>query len=277
MLTAVPLGLGLNPGEGMDVYKCIVPLRHGATLNCHRAASPLVRLVERKERWKALDPFQVGENCDKSTRRANNAPGGRCGQTNARTWSSDGALKKPARMQISQSTPGVAAADLACFLSGLRENTLGGGQGPPTSLPFSLTSREDTWLYSDGRDFTYPDKQTCIACRAVQKVTAEMRYECIKCSFLIDECWNTEFYSDVRTYLNATFGVRWIGPVPWTPRPPDLWSLDSFLWGHLKDLIYVIPLVSDEDLVARISEVAACVPEIHSIFEHVLQSFHRCY
>ncbi|GFW96252.1 uncharacterized protein TNCV_572231 [Trichonephila clavipes] len=30
----------------MDVCKCIVLLRHGGTLNRHRAASPLVRLVE---------------------------------------------------------------------------------------------------------------------------------------------------------------------------------------------------------------------------------------
>ncbi|GFX51654.1 hypothetical protein TNCV_5013571 [Trichonephila clavipes] len=36
-------GLGLNPGEGMDVCKCIVPLRHGGTLNSRRAASPLIR------------------------------------------------------------------------------------------------------------------------------------------------------------------------------------------------------------------------------------------
>ncbi|GFW46938.1 hypothetical protein TNCV_2982941 [Trichonephila clavipes] len=50
MLTAVPLGLGSNPGENMDVCKCIVPSRYGGTLNNLRAPSPLVRLVEREER-----------------------------------------------------------------------------------------------------------------------------------------------------------------------------------------------------------------------------------
>ncbi|GFU70282.1 uncharacterized protein TNCV_904241 [Trichonephila clavipes] len=49
-LTVVPLGLGSNPGEDMDVFKCIVPLRHGCTLNSRRAASPSVRLVEGEER-----------------------------------------------------------------------------------------------------------------------------------------------------------------------------------------------------------------------------------
>ncbi|GFW47468.1 hypothetical protein TNCV_4537581 [Trichonephila clavipes] len=42
-LTTVPLGLGSNPGEDMDVCKCIVPSQHGSTLNSRRAASPLVR------------------------------------------------------------------------------------------------------------------------------------------------------------------------------------------------------------------------------------------
>ncbi|GFS50367.1 uncharacterized protein TNCV_1638591 [Trichonephila clavipes] len=42
-----------NPGEVMDVCKCIVPSRHWVTLNSRRAASPLVRLVEGEERWEA--------------------------------------------------------------------------------------------------------------------------------------------------------------------------------------------------------------------------------
>ncbi|GFW23965.1 hypothetical protein TNCV_4950111 [Trichonephila clavipes] len=49
MLTAVPLRLGSNPGEDMDVCKCIVPSRHGVTLNNRRVASTLVRLVEGEE------------------------------------------------------------------------------------------------------------------------------------------------------------------------------------------------------------------------------------
>ncbi|GFW43894.1 hypothetical protein TNCV_4786051 [Trichonephila clavipes] len=37
---------GSNPVEGMDVCKCIVPSRHGSIINSHRAANPLVKLVE---------------------------------------------------------------------------------------------------------------------------------------------------------------------------------------------------------------------------------------
>ncbi|GFV27891.1 hypothetical protein TNCV_1841631 [Trichonephila clavipes] len=49
MLTAVPQGLRSSPGEDMDICKCIVPLRHGGSLNSRRAASPLVWLVEGEE------------------------------------------------------------------------------------------------------------------------------------------------------------------------------------------------------------------------------------
>ncbi|GFW33402.1 uncharacterized protein TNCV_2795691 [Trichonephila clavipes] len=54
-LTAVPLGLGLNPGEGMDVCKCTVPSQHGGTLNSRRATSPFVWLVAEEERWETPD------------------------------------------------------------------------------------------------------------------------------------------------------------------------------------------------------------------------------
>ncbi|GFW52908.1 uncharacterized protein TNCV_2394871 [Trichonephila clavipes] len=53
------LGLGSYPGEDMDVCKCIVPSRHGGTINSRQAASPLVGLVEGEERWEAPDHPQV--------------------------------------------------------------------------------------------------------------------------------------------------------------------------------------------------------------------------
>ncbi|GFW76922.1 uncharacterized protein TNCV_2030271 [Trichonephila clavipes] len=52
-------GLGSNPGESMDVCQCIVPLWHGGTLNSHRAATPLVRLVEGEESWEACDNLRM--------------------------------------------------------------------------------------------------------------------------------------------------------------------------------------------------------------------------
>ncbi|GFX46222.1 transposable element Tcb2 transposase [Trichonephila clavipes] len=50
--------LGSNPGECIDVCVCIVPLRHGGTLNSRRAACFHVRLVESEERKEASDHLQ---------------------------------------------------------------------------------------------------------------------------------------------------------------------------------------------------------------------------
>ncbi|GFU66660.1 uncharacterized protein TNCV_3111441 [Trichonephila clavipes] len=47
------VGPGLNPVEDMDVCKCIVPSRHGGTLNSRRATTPFVRSMEGKEMWEA--------------------------------------------------------------------------------------------------------------------------------------------------------------------------------------------------------------------------------
>ncbi|GFS84362.1 hypothetical protein TNCV_4605741 [Trichonephila clavipes] len=45
-------------------------------------------------------------------------------------------------------------------------------------------------------NFTYVlKKQTRITCTAMQMVIAELRYECITRSFLIDECRITEFFN----------------------------------------------------------------------------------
>ncbi|GFW86295.1 hypothetical protein TNCV_4330791 [Trichonephila clavipes] len=51
-------------------------------------------------------------------------------------------------------------------------------------------------------------------------------------------------------------------------------NLDYYLWGHLKILVYATPLDSDEDLVARISEVTARVCEIPGKFVRVRQSLY---
>ncbi|GFU19496.1 transposable element Tcb2 transposase [Trichonephila clavipes] len=61
-LKFISQGLGSNPGEDTDVYRCIVPLRHGGTVNSRRAASPLVWLVEGVERSSGVFPQNWGGN-----------------------------------------------------------------------------------------------------------------------------------------------------------------------------------------------------------------------
>jgi len=66
------------------------------------------------------------------------------------------------------------------------------------------------------------------------------------------------YASDVRAYLDKTFGDRWIGrggPLAWPPRSPDLNPLDFYLWGHIKTLVYRTKPTSIDDLKERITSV----------------------
>ena len=52
-----------------------------------------------------------------------------------------------------------------------------------------------------------------------------------------------------------TFDEHWIGrggPIAWPPRSPDLTLFNSWVCGHLKSPVYTTPIVSEQDLVARI-------------------------
>ena len=51
--------------------------------------------------------------------------------------------------------------------------------------------------------------------------------------------------------LKGKFGERVIsrnGPVEWPPRSCDLMSLDFFLWGHIKSLVYANKPATLDDL-----------------------------
>ena len=55
------------------------------------------------------------------------------------------------------------------------------------------------------------------------------------------------YHLDVRAHLNINLPGRWIGRashndsplLPWPPRSPDLTPCDFFLWGYIKDRVYV--------------------------------------
>lgn len=82
----------------------------------------------------------------------------------------------------------------------------------------------------------------------------------------------------VRNYLNVSYPNRWIGrggPQEWPPRSPDLNSLDFFLWGHLKALVYTRPIATLEELKER--KVTACdeIRNTPGIFQRVRTSSRR--
>lgn len=83
---------------------------------------------------------------------------------------------------------------------------------------------------------------------------------------------------DVRQYLNQKFPNRWIGrggPVAWPARSPDLNPLDFFLWGYVKSLVYDTPIVTQEDLLARVMAACTHVQHIPGIFSRVRASMNR--
>jgi len=62
-----------------------------------------------------------------------------------------------------------------------------------------------------------------------------------------------------REYLNQTFGHKWMGkygPIQWPPRSLDVTSLDYFLRGYLKTVVYANPPINLEDFKNKI--IIAC-------------------
>lgn len=76
------------------------------------------------------------------------------------------------------------------------------------------------------------------------------------------------WHSQVRNYLDERLPGRWIGRASeenmvykrWPPRSPDLTPCDYFLWGYVKDKVFVPPLPVDiDDLKQRITNALATV------------------
>jgi hypothetical protein len=70
------------------------------------------------------------------------------------------------------------------------------------------------------------------------------------------------FHCEVHQYLNTVLPGRWIGHASgkdqplmlWSLRSPDIMPCDFFLWGYVKDRVFVPPLPRDlADLKARIT------------------------
>jgi hypothetical protein len=72
------------------------------------------------------------------------------------------------------------------------------------------------------------------------------------------------FGLQVRQYLDVIFQDKWIGrrgAIEWPARSPDLTPLDFFLWGHLKNRVYVNRPRDTEELKQRITnEIANISP-----------------
>ena len=67
----------------------------------------------------------------------------------------------------------------------------------------------------------------------------------------------------VRSWLDEKFPNRWIGrrgPIEWPARSPDLTPPDLFLWGYLKDQVYVHRPSTITQLKEQIERACAMIP-----------------
>lgn len=70
------------------------------------------------------------------------------------------------------------------------------------------------------------------------------------------------YAEDVRLTLNEQYPERWIGrggPINYPARSPDLTCMDFYLWGRLKDLVYVLQPTTREDMKQRIREAVMSI------------------
>jgi hypothetical protein len=65
-------------------------------------------------------------------------------------------------------------------------------------------------------------------------------------------------------FLNDNFGARWMGtygPIRWPARSPDLNPLDSFLWGYIRNNVYLTPPGTREELRRKVMQVCQEIPQ----------------
>jgi hypothetical protein len=70
------------------------------------------------------------------------------------------------------------------------------------------------------------------------------------------------FYHHVRNHLDREMAGRWIdrgGPIAWPPSSPDLTSLEFFLWGYVKNIVYQVKINDLQHLKARVRDAVAMV------------------
>ena len=61
----------------------------------------------------------------------------------------------------------------------------------------------------------------------------------------------------------------------WPLMSPDLTPMDFIVWGHIKALIYMSPIDSEEDLIAFIVEAAATTSQQPGVIHPTRQSLLR--
>ncbi|KAJ4449600.1 hypothetical protein ANN_01003 [Periplaneta americana] len=72
-------------------------------------------------------------------------------------------------------------------------------------------------------------------------------------------------------YVEGNKSLSRGGPVPWPPRSPDF-TLDFYLWGHLKAVVYSTAMNNAEELLQRVENACQLISDDNMVFERTRQS-----
>jgi len=92
---------------------------------------------------------------------------------------------------------------------------------------------------------------------------------------------------EVRRYLNDTIPGRWIGRGGqqdlahrlWPPRSPDLTPCDFYLWGYIKERVFVPPMPANlQNLRHRIEEAVNSITrdQLTRVWQEMVYRFDVC-
>lgn len=89
------------------------------------------------------------------------------------------------------------------------------------------------------------------------------------------------FTQPIVEFLNQQYPNQWIGrggPILWPPRSPDKTKLDYFLWGFIKNVVYLTPATTREDMCQRIRNAFLMVtPQmLANVSRNFIQRMHLC-
>lgn len=85
----------------------------------------------------------------------------------------------------------------------------------------------------------------------------------------------------VQNHLHFRFGNRWMGtngPIRWPARSPDLTPMDFFIWGYLKDKVYIRTYHSQEELENSVRNAIYSITQeqINRSYEETLKRVRLC-
>ncbi|GFT48481.1 hypothetical protein TNCV_3383401 [Trichonephila clavipes] len=201
----------------MDACKCIVPLRHGDTLNSRRAASPLVWLVEREERWEALIILRVSSPLN---------------------W--DGTeQKRIVTCMVPKTKANDRGIEVSVGITFQDEDRFNSCQVIYSQFGLAIHQNDHQ---ARRRFVEWAQNEIAVVPRFHKRILFSDKAHFWLNGYVNKQ--NCRIWSEAKStidLLKDTFGDRLIsrfGPVNWPPRSCDLTPIDYFLWGYIESLVY---------------------------------------